>query len=246
MIDLYYWTTPNGHKITIFLEETGLPYKIIPINIGKGEQFKPDFLAVSPNNRIPALVDHDPPGGGAPIPVFESGAMLVYLAEKTGKFLPKEARPRADVMQWLFWQMGNLGPMSGQNNHFSNYAVEKLPYAMDRYRNEVNRLYGVMNKRLAGRPFLAGEYSIADMASYPWVVPHERQGQKIADFPNLKRWLDAIAARPAVKKAYELAPKINPNLGGIRTAEERAILFGQTAASIEQAAKAAAGAAAAR
>jgi GST-like protein len=244
MIDLYYWTTPNGHKITIFLEETGLPYKIIPINIGKGEQFKPDFLAVSPNNRIPALVDHDPPGGGAPIPVFESGAMLVYLAEKTGKFLPTDPRKRADVMQWLFWQMGGLGPMSGQNNHFSNYAVEKLPYAMDRYRNEVNRLYGVMNKRLADRPFLAGEYSIADMASYPWVVPHERQGQKIADFPHLKRWLDTIAARRAVKKAYELAPKINPNLGGIRTAEERAILFGQTAASIEQAAKAAAAAAA--
>jgi GST-like protein len=245
MIDLYYWTTPNGHKITIFLEETGLPYKIIPINIGKGEQFKPDFLAVSPNNRIPALVDHDPPGGGAPIPVFESGAMLVYLAEKAGKFLPTEPRKRADVMQWLFWQMGGLGPMSGQNNHFSNYAVEKIPYAMDRYRNEVNRLYGVMNKRLADRPFLAGEYSIADMASYPWVVPHERQGQKIADFPHLKRWLDTIAARPAVKKAYELAPKINPNLSGIRTAEERAILFGQTAASIEQAAKAAAAAAAA-
>ena len=176
MIDLYYWTTPNGHKVTIFLEETGLPYKIIPINIGKGEQFKAEFLAVSPNNRIPALVDHEPPGGGKPISVFESGAMLVYLAEKTGKFLPKEPRARADVMQWLFWQMGGLGPMSGQNNHFSNYAVDKIPYAMDRYRNEVNRLYGVMNKRLADRPFLAGEYSIADMASYPWVVPHERAG----------------------------------------------------------------------
>jgi len=235
MIDLYYWTTPNGHKITIFLEEAGLPYNMIPVNIGKGEQFKSDFLKVSPNNRIPALVDHDPPGGGEPIPVFESGAMLVYLAEKTGQFLPTAPRPRADVMQWLFWQMGGLGPMSGQNNHFSNYAPEKIPYAIDRYRNEVNRLYGVMNRRLADRPFLAVDYSIADMASYPWVVLHERQGQAIADFPHLKRWLEEIAARPAVKKAYEWVPKINPGQGGIRTPEERAILFGQTAASVDKA-----------
>jgi GST-like protein len=242
MIDLWYWTTPNGHKTTIFLEEAGLPYKIIPINIGKGEQFKPEFLAVSPNNRIPALVDHDPPGGGAPISVFESGAMLVYLAEKTGKFLPTAPRPRAEVMQWLFWQMGGLGPMSGQNNHFSNYAVDKIQYAMDRYRNEVNRLYGVMNRRLADRPFLAGDYSIADMASYPWVVPHERQHQKIADFPHLKKWLDTIAERPAVKTAYAKAKEVNPSMGGIRTAEERAILFGQTAESIARAAAAAAGA----
>ena len=236
MIDLHYWTTPNGHKVTMFLEETGTPYKLIPINIGKGEQFKADFLAVSPNNRIPALVDHDPPGGGKPLSVFESGAMLVYLAEKTGKFLPKEVRARADVMQWLFWQMGGLGPMSGQNNHFSNYATDKIQYAMDRYRNEVNRLYGVMNKRLADRPFLAGEYSIADMASYPWIVPHERQGQKIEDFPHIKRWLDAIKARPAVERAYAKAKEVNPNVGGIRTAEERAILFGQTAESIAKAA----------
>jgi GST-like protein len=236
MIDLYYWTTPNGHKITIFLEETGTPYKIIPINIGKGDQFKADFLAVSPNNRIPALVDHAPKDGGKPISVFESGAMLVYLAEKTGQFLSSDLRKRTDAMQWLFWQMGGLGPMSGQNNHFSNYAVEKLPYAMDRYRNEVNRLYGVLNKRLADREFIAGEYSIADMASYPWVVPHERQGQKIDEFPHLKRWLDSIAARPAVVRAYDLAKKINPNQGGIRTPEERAILFGQTASSVEKAA----------
>src|SRR6187549_3028580 len=186
MIDLHYWTTPNGHKVTMMLEETGTPYKIFPVNIGKGEQFKADFLAISPNNRIPAMLDHDPPGGGAPISVFESGAMLVYLAEKTGKFLPKEPAPRADVMQWLFWQMGGLGPMSGQNNHFSNYATDKIPYAMDRYRNEVNRLYGVMDRRLADRPFLAGDYSIADMASYPWAALHERQHQKIADFPNLR------------------------------------------------------------
>jgi GST-like protein len=232
MIDLYYWTTPNGHKVTIFLEETGLPYKIFPINIGKGEQFKPDFLAVSPNNRIPAMVDHEPQGGGKPVAIMESGAMLLYLADKTGKFIAKDVHGRADTLQWLFWQMGGLGPMSGQNNHFSNYAVDKIPYAMDRYRNEVNRLYGVMNKRLADRPFLAGDYSIADMACYPWVVPHERQGQNINDFPHLKKWLDTIAARPAVVRAYAKAKEINPNQGGIRTAEERAILFGQTAASV--------------
>ena len=235
MIDLHYWTTPNGHKITIFLEETGTPYKIIPVNIGKGEQFKREFLEVSPNNRIPAIVDHDPPDGGEPMAVFESGAILVYLAEKTGRFLAADMRGRTDTMQWLFWQMGNLGPMSGQNNHFSNYAVEKLPYAMDRYRNEVNRLYGVLNRRLADRPYLANEYSIADMASYPWVALHERQHQKIDDFPNVKRWLDAIKARPAVERAYAKAKEVNPNAGGIRTAEERAILFGQTAASVKAA-----------
>ena len=232
MIDLHYWTTPNGHKVTMFLEETELPYNIIPVNIGKGEQFKPEFLAVSPNNRIPAIVDHEPAGGGAPISVFESGAILLYLADKTGKFIAKDLRGRTDTIQWLFWQMGGLGPMSGQNNHFAHYAVDKLPYAMDRYRDEVNRLYGVLNKRLADRDFVAGDYSIADMASYPWVVPHERQGQKIDDFPHLKRWLETIRERPATKRAYEKAKAVNPNMGGIRTAEERAILFGQTAASI--------------
>ena len=236
MIDLHYWTTPNGHKITIFLEETGLPYNIIPVNIGKGEQFKSNFLAVSPNNRIPAIVDHAPADGGKPISIFESGAILLYLADKTGKFIARDVRGRTESIQWLFWQMGNLGPMAGQNNHFSNYAVEKLPYAIDRYRNEVNRLYGVLNNRLADRAFLAGEYSIADMASYPWIVPYERQGQKLEDFPNLKRWFEAIRARPAVVRAYEKAKAVTPNLGGIRTAEERAILFGQTAASVERAA----------
>jgi GST-like protein len=228
MIDVHYWTTPNGHKITIFLEEAGLPYKLIPVNIGKGEQFKAEFLAVSPNNRIPAIVDHDPAGGGKPIAVFESGAILLYLADKTGKFIAKDIRGRTEVLQWLFWQMGNLGPMAGQNNHFNNYAVEKLQYAMDRYRNEVNRLYGVMDRRLADRPYLAGDYSIADMASYPWIVPWERQGQKL---------FEAIKARPAVVKAYEWTPKINPGQGGIRTAEERAILFGQTAQSVSTAAQ---------
>jgi GST-like protein len=236
MIDLHYWTTPNGHKITMFLEEAGLPYKIIPVNIGKGEQFKADFLAVSPNNRIPALVDHAPTGGGKPIAVFESGAILLYLADKTGQFIARDPRARIDAIQWLFWQMGGLGPMAGQNNHFSNYAVEKIPYAMDRYRNEVNRLYGVLNKRLADRGFVAGEYSIADMAIYPWIVPYERQGQKIEDFPHLKRWFETIRARPAVVRAYDKAKAVNPNQGGIRTPEERAILFGQTAASVERAA----------
>jgi GSH-dependent disulfide-bond oxidoreductase len=237
MIDLHYWTTPNGHKVTIFLEETGLPYKIFPVNIGKGEQFKREFLAVSPNNRIPAMVDHDPQGGGAPISVFESGAILLYLADKTKRFIAQDLRGRTETIQWVFWQMGNLGPMAGQNNHFSNYAVEKIQYAMDRYRNEVNRLYGVLNNRLADRACVAGDYSIADMAIYPWIVPYERQGQKLEDFPHLKRWFEAIKARPAVERAYAKAKEINPNLGGIRTAEERAILFGQTAASVKAAAR---------
>jgi GST-like protein len=230
MIELHYWTTPNGHKITMFLEEAGLDYKIVPVNIGKGEQFKPEFLAVSPNNRIPAILDRKPKDGGAPIPVFESGAILLYLAEKTGKFLPADTRQRYDTIQWLFWQMGGLGPMSGQNNHFSHYANDKIPYAIDRYRNEVNRLYGVLNKKLAGRDFIAGDYSIADMASYPWIVPYERQGQKIEDFPNLKHWFEAIKARPATVRAYELAKTINtqPSV----TEESKKILFGQTAAVV--------------
>jgi len=235
MIELHYWTTPNGHKITIFLEEIGLPYKIVPVNINKGEQFKREFLAFSPNNRIPAIVDHEPADGGGPLTLFESGAILLYLADKTGRFVPKDLRGRTETIQWLFWQMANLGPMAGQNNHFNNYAVEKLPYAMDRYRNEVNRLYGVLDRQLADRTFIAGDYSIADMASYPWIVPHERQGQKLEDFPNLKRWFEAVRARPAVVHAYEKAKEINPNPPGIRTAEERAILFGQTAASVRAA-----------
>jgi GSH-dependent disulfide-bond oxidoreductase len=238
MIDLYYWTTPNGHKVTIFLEEAGLKYNIIPVNIGKGEQFKAEFLAIAPNNRIPAIVDKAPPDGGEPISIFESGAILFYLANKTGKFIANDMRERVQTLEWLFWQMGGLGPMAGQNNHFSAYAPEKIPYAIDRYRNEVNRLFGVMNKRLADRNYLAGNYSIADMACYPWVLPWERQGQNIEDFPHLKRWLEAIKARPAVVKAYEWTPKINPGAGGIRTAEERAILFGQTAKSITDAATA--------
>jgi GSH-dependent disulfide-bond oxidoreductase len=232
MIDLLYWTTPNGHKVTIFLEETGLPYKIIPVNIGKGEQFALSFLTVSPNNRIPAIVDRDPPGGGSPVSVFESGAILLYLAEKTGKFLPKDLHGRYDVIQWLFWQMGGLGPMAGQNHHFTQYAPEKISYAIDRYVNETNRLYAVLNKRLADRPFIAGDYSIADMACYPWIVPYERQRQKLEDFPNLKRWFEEIKARPATVRAYAKAKEINPQPSGIRTEEERKILFGQTAAVV--------------
>lgn len=232
MIDLYYWTTPNGHKVTMFLEETGLPYEVIPINIGKGEQFQPDFLKVAPNNRIPAMVDHTPRGGGAPISLFESGAMLLYLADKTGKFIPADEHGRAEALQWLFWQMGGLGPMAGQNHHFSQYAQEKIQYAIDRYVNETNRLYGVFNKRLADREYVAGAYSIADMASYPWIVPYERQGQKLDDFPHLKRWFEAIKARPATQRAYALTAKYNPGAGGIRTEEERKILFGQTAAVV--------------
>jgi GST-like protein len=230
MIDLYYWTTPNGHKVTMFLEEAGVPYKLHPVNIGKGEQFKPEFLAVAPNNRIPAIVDNEPKSGGGPLSLFESGAILLYLAEKTGKFIPADERGRADVLQWLFWQMGGLGPMAGQNHHFSQYAPEKIPYAIERYVKETNRLYGVLNRRLADRPFMAGEYSIADMASYPWIVPYERQGQKLDDFPHLKRWFDAIAARPATVRAYELAKNINtaPSV----TEESRKILFGQTATNL--------------
>ena len=228
MIDLYYWTTPNGHKITTFLEETDLPYSIVPVNISKGEQFKPEFLRISPNNRIPAIVDNAP-GGGRPVSVFESGAILQYLAEKTGKFLPKDLHGRTEVMQWLFWQMGGLGPMAGQNHHFGQYAPEKIPYAIERYVKETNRLYGVLDKRLADREFVAGDYSIADMASYPWVVPYERQGQNLDDFPHLKRWFETIRARPAVTRAYELAKKINvqPTV----SEESKSVLFGQTAAT---------------
>lgn len=233
MIDLYYWPTPNGHKITMFLEETGLAYKLIPVNIGKGDQFKPDFLKIAPNNRMPAIVDHEPADKGAPVSVFESGAILLYLAEKTGKFIAKDLRGRVETLQWLFWQMAGLGPMAGQNHHFSQYAPEKIPYAIDRYVRETNRLYAVLDKRLADREFVAGAYSIADMAAYPWIVPYERQGQKLEDFSNLKRWFEAIKARPATVRAYEKGKPINPT-PGIRTEEEKKILFGQSAASVRR------------
>jgi GST-like protein len=226
MIELYYWPTPNGHKITIFLEETGLDYEIFPVNIATGEQFKPDFLKIAPNNRMPAIIDRNPSDDGEAISLFESGAILLYLAEKTGKLIPADIRGRKTVLEWLFWQMGGLGPMAGQNHHFNQYALEKIPYAIDRYVKETNRLYGVLNRRLEQWEYLAGEYSIADIACYPWIVPHERQGQNLSDFPNLKRWFNSIAAREAVIKAYEKAEPYNnrPTI----TEESRKILFGQT------------------
>jgi GST-like protein len=227
MIDLYYWPTPNGHKISIFLEEAGLPYTIHPVNIGKGEQFAPDFLKIAPNNRIPAIIDQKPRDSGQPVSVFESGAILLYLAEKTGHFISSDLRERVATLEWLFWQVGGLGPMAGQNHHFNHYAPEKIPYAQERYIKETNRLYGVLDRRLEGRSFVAGDYSIADMASYPWVVSHERQGQKLEDFPNLKSWFERIRARPAVVKAYEKGAAIStvPSVNE----ESKKILFGQTA-----------------
>ncbi len=227
MIDLYYWPTPNGHKITMLLEETAMPYTIVPVNIGKGEQFKAEFLAISPNNRMPAIVDHSPLERGAPISVFESGAILLYLAEKSEQFIPNEPRGRVEVLQWLFWQVGGLGPMLGQNHHFARYAPEKIPYAIDRYVNETNRLYGVLNTRLKGREFVAGTYSIADMACYPWIVPYEAQGQTLEDFPLLQRWFEAVKARPATVRAYEKGAAVSTNT--TMTDEAKKILFGQTA-----------------
>ena len=235
MIELHYWPTPNGHKVTMFLEEAGLEYRIVPVDIGRGEQFRPEFLKIAPNNRMPAIVDDEPADGGEPVSLFESGAILLYLAEKTGKFIPADLRGRAEVLQWLFWQMGGLGPMAGQNHHFSQYAPEKLPYAINRYVNETNRLYGVLDTRLADRPFVAGEaYSIADMASYPWIVPYERQGQKLEDFPNLKRWFETIRDRPATVRAYENGERFR-NREATVDEESRKVLFGQTAKTLRQA-----------
>lgn len=231
MIDLYYWTTPNGHKVTMMLEELGLAYAIKPINISQGEQFAPDFLRIAPNNRIPAIVDHAPQDGGQDIALFESGAILLYLADKTGQFIPADLRGRNECLQWLFWQMGGLGPMAGQNHHFVQYAPEKLPYAMDRYVKETSRLYGVLNKHLSGgRDHICGDYSIADMAAYPWVVPHERQRQDLNQFPALKAWFERIQNRPATQRAYEIAKSVNT----APTVDEKAkaILFGQDAKTV--------------
>lgn len=230
MIDLYYWPTPNGHKITMFLEEASLPYRIVPINIGAGEQFQAEFLAISPNNRMPAIVDHAPADGGAPVPVFESAAILIYLGEKSGRFLPADLRGRKTAIEWLTWQVANLGPVAGQNHHFVTYAEDKIPYAMRRFTDETNRLYGVLDRRLEGRAFIAGDdYSIADTACYPWIVPWKRQQQNLDDFPALRRWFDAIRERPATLRAYALADAYQSNL---TTEEARRNLFGQTAASV--------------
>jgi GST-like protein len=227
MIELYYWTTPNGHKVSIFLEEAGTEYEIHPVNISKGEQFSDHFLGFAPNNRIPAIRDTAPRDGAGPLTVFESGAILEYLAEKEQKFLPADTRGKYEVLQWLYWQVGGLGPMAGQNHHFVQYAPERIPYAMERYVKETARLYGVLNKQLEGREFIAGAYSIADMACYPWIVPYERQQQTLDDFPNIKRWFAAVAARPAVQRAYAKARSINE--AATVTPESRTVLFGQGA-----------------
>jgi len=227
MIDLYYWPTPNGHKITIFLEEAGLEYQIHPIHIGQGDQFKPEFLKISPNNKMPAIVDHAPADGGEAISVFESGAILEYLADKTGQFLPQDdVRKRIHVLEWLYWQMGGLGPMLGQNHHFNRYAPEKIPYAIDRYVKETTRLYNVLNRQLEGKEFICGDYSIADMACYPWIVPHDIQGQDLDHFPALKVWFEKMSQRPAVQCAYRKAEDYK--MPQEMTDAIRKNLFGQT------------------
>jgi GST-like protein len=235
VIDLYYWTTPNGHKITLFLEESGLPYHLHAVNIGKGEQFAPEFLRIAPNNRIPAIVDQAPADGGAPLSLFESGAILQYLAEKTGRFLPQDLRGRQEVLQWLYWQMGGLGPMAGQNHHFSQYAPEPIPYAIERYVKETARLYGVLNQHLAdGRAYIGGAaYSIADMACYPWIVSHAKQSQKLEDFPHLHAWYTRIAARPATARAYDLVASVNPAAAAPMDTAAKQVLFGQDARSVQ-------------
>jgi GST-like protein len=235
MIDLHYWPTPNGHKIAMFLEECGLTYRIVPVNIGRGEQFQPDFLRISPNNRMPTIVDHAPADGGEPLSVFESGAILLYLADKIHRFIPQNLRGRNAALQWLFWQMGGLGPMAGQNHHFVQYAPEKLPYAIDRYVKETARLYAVLNKHLgemhnAGREYIAGDYSIADMASYPWIVPHEKQGQNLADFPHLAAWFERVRNRPGTVGAYARAKEVSTV--PVVDEESRKVLFGQDASTI--------------
>ena len=227
MIDLYTWPTPNGHKIHIMLEETGLPYNVHPIDIGKGDQFKPEFLKISPNNKMPAMVDSDGPGG-KPFALAESGAMLFYLAAKTGKFLPQDLRSRWQVMQWVMFQMGHVGPMLGQAHHFLQYAPEKIEYAMNRYRNEANRLYGVIERRLEESEWIACEdYTIADMAIFPWLRAPERQGVDIEQYPTLKRWRDRIAARPAVQRGVQVLADRRPAKPGFNK-EQAEVLFGAT------------------
>ena len=226
MIDLYFSPTPNGLKARLFLEEAGLEYRIVPVSLSKGEQHRPEFLAISPNNKIPAMVDHDPVGGGAPLAMFESGAIMLHLAEKSGRLLPSDPRGRAEVLQWLFWQVGGLGPMAGQAGHFRVHAPAPVPYAIERYTRELRRLYGVLDRRLQGREFIAGGFSLADIACYPWIGSHEGHGQRLADFPDLARWFAAIGARPATLRVYEgvedtYAPRAKP-----MDEEERRILYG--------------------
>ena len=230
MIDLYYWPTPNGWKISIALEEMELPYRTLPVNIGRGEQFEPEFLAISPNNRMPAIVDHEPEGGSEPVSVFESGAILLYLADKSGLFLPRDLRGRVEVTEWLMWQMGGLGPMLGQNHHFRIYASESHQYAVDRYTKETNRLYGVLDKRLEGREYICGDYSIADMACWPWIVPHERQGQSLNDFPHVNRWYEKMKTRPGVRRGFDVLKEVR---GAKMDDQAKSLLFGQTAAGVQ-------------
>ena len=227
-IQLHIWPTPNAYKVSIFLEEAGLAYEVKLVNIGKGEQFHPDFLKIAPNNRMPAIVDPDGPGG-KPISVFESGAILQYLGRKTGKFYPSDERQRTLVDQWLMWQMGGLGPMCGQAHHFRQYAPEKIDYAINRYTNEVNRLYGVLNRQLEGKHYICGDLSIADMAAWPWVRPWERQGQNLANFPHLKAWFERMEARPGVKRGIAVALEQQGNVDLSKDDEARKVLFGQTA-----------------
>jgi GST-like protein len=226
-VDLYYWPTPNGWKITIMLEECGLSYAVIPVNISKGDQFEPGFLAISPNNRMPAIVDHQGPGG-RPISIFESGAILQYLGRKTGKFYPKDERSRVEVDQWLFWQMANLGPKAGEANHFRHYAPEKLAYAIARFGNEMNRIYGVMNRRLADREFIAGRYSIADIACIGWASRAERHGHDLSGFPHVRRWLETVLARPAVKRGLSVKVEAAFHVD-MKDPKVRAVLFDQRA-----------------
>lgn len=229
MIDFYYWTTPNGHKVTLLLEESGLEYNVRPINIGKGDQFEPAFLKIAPNNRIPAIVDNDPIGGGESISIFESGAILEYLADKTGKFLAKSGPKRYDALQWLYWQMGGFGPMLGQNHHFNKHAAEKVPYAIARYENETRRLYRILNEQLSGKNFIIGDdYTIADMACYPWALYADSQNVNLDDYPNVQAWIKRIDERPATKAAYALVPKYNPDQGKPVTEEARKHLYGKT------------------
>ena len=226
MIDLYYCGTPNGLKLKLGLEELGLPYRIIAVDIGKGDQFKPEYLAISPNNKIPALVDQDPADGGPPLSMFESGAMLWYLAGRAGKLLPDDERERLEVMQWLYWQVGGLGPMGGQAGHFRAHAPEQVPYAIDRYTREVTRLYGVLNKRLEGRAYIVGDFSIADVACYPWIVPHEGHGQDLNAFLHLKRWFESIAVRPATVRTYAGTEDAYSRAAQPMSDDQRRILFG--------------------
>ncbi len=234
MYELFYWTTPNGHKVTMFFEEIGADFTLTPVNIGKGEQFDPEFLKVSPNNRIPALIDNQPNNGAGPITLFESGAILLYLAEKHKTLIPPDQIGRANVLQWLFWQMANLGPMGGQNHHFVTYLEEKIDYAINRYVGEVSRLYAVLDHQLKDNEYVCDEYSIADMACYPWIVPHHRQRQKLEDYPNLNRWFELVKNRESTIRAYEIAKEVNPDGPRQMTAEEKKILFGQNASTLRQ------------